>query len=221
MEKTKTTKLVVSGMMISLGTILSLIKIYEMPFGGTVTAFSMVPVVLVSYIYGVKWGMFTSLIYSLLQLICGVATGIVSRMFLPGDEQMVLSAAITICILDYVLAYFVLGFGGMFKGKFKSETSEIVFGSIVAVILRWVMHIISGYIFYGAWAEWFFGDATGLAGIPVFENVCKWVMENVTGNSLALLYSVVYNGAYMVPELVLTAAFAPFIYRVLKNTKKI
>lgn len=221
MEKTKTTKLVVSGMMISLGTILSLLKLYELPFGGTVTVASMVPVILVSYIYGVKWGMFTSLIYSLLQLICGVATGIVSRMFLPGDEQMVLSAAISICILDYILAYFVLGFGGMFKGKFKQKSTEIILGSAVAVTLRWVMHVISGYIFYGAWAEWFFGDVTGLAGIPAFEGICSWVMENVSGNALALLYSAVYNGAYMLPELIITMVFAPFIYSVLVRTKRI
>ena len=221
MEKTKTTKLVVSGMMISLGTILSMLKLYELPFGGTVTVCSMVPVVLVGYIYGVKWGMFTSLVYSVLQLICGVATGIISRMFLPGDEQMALGAAISICVLDYILAYFVLGFGGVFKGKFKSVTLEIVLGSAVAVALRWVMHVISGYIFYGAWAEWFFGDVTGLAGISAFGGICKWVMENVSGNALALLYSAVYNAAYIVPELILTVIFAPFIYNILKNTKKI
>ncbi len=221
MEKTKTNKLVISGMMVALGTILSLLKLYELPFGGTVTIASMVPMVLVGYMYGVRWGMFTSLIYSLLQLICGISTGIISKMFLPGDEQMAFGAAITICLFDYILAYLVLGVAGMFKGKLKRAGTEIVLGSIVALVLRWLMHTISGYIFYGAWAGWFFGDSTGLAGIKAFEGFCTWVMENVQGNALSLLYSVIYNGAYMVPEIIITAIITPVIYAVMKRNKNI
>ena len=213
----KTNKLVVSAMMVALGTILSLLKLYELPFGGTVTVASMVPVVLVSCIYGVKWGLFTSFIYSLLQLVCGVATGIITKMFLPGNEQMVLTAAITICLLDYVLAYLVLGLGGIFKNKLKSRTLEVVSGTVVAVFLRWVMHVISGFVFYGAWAEWFFADSTGLAGVEFMQGFCSWVMENMQGGALALFYSMVYNGAYMLPELIITAIFAPIVYKALRG----
>lgn len=213
----KTNKMVISAMMVALGTILSLLKLFELPFGGTVTVASMVPVVLVAYLYGTKWGLFTSFVYSVLQLVCGVATGIISRMFLPGEEQMALSAAISICVIDYVLAYVVLGFGGIFKNKFKHRTSEIVLGVVVALCLRWIMHTISGYIFYGAWAEWFFGDVTGLAGISFMQDFCSWVMANMSGKGLALFYSVVYNGAYMIPEILITALLAPLVYGALKR----
>ncbi len=215
--KGKTNKMVISAMMVALGTILSLFKLYELPFGGTVTVASMVPVVLVAYIYGTKWGLFTSFIYSLLQLVCGIATGIVSRMFLPGDEQMVFSVAISICIFDYVLAYLALGFGGIFKNKLKHKSAEIALGVVVALSLRWVMHIISGYIFYGAWAEWFFADSTGLAQIGFMKGFCSWVMANMSGKGLALFYSVVYNGAYMLPEIIITVLLAPLVYGALKR----
>ena len=217
--KKSTNKMVVSGMMIALGSILSMLKLYELPFGGTVTVASMVPVVLVGYIYGVKWGLFTSFIYSVLQLILGVATGIVSRMFLPGDEQMVLTAAISICVLDYILAYVMLGFGGVFKGKMKSKQMEIVLGAALCIFLCWVMHTLSGFIFYGAWAEWFFSDAaTGLAQIPALTGFCNWVLSTMNGKTLALFYSMVYNGAYMLPELVITAVFAPVVFGALKRS---
>jgi len=217
--KGKTNKMVISAMMVALGTILSLLKLFELPFGGTVTVASMVPVVLVAYLYGTKWGLFTSFVYSVLQLVCGVASGIVSRMFLPGEEQMAISSAILICIFDYILAYVALGFGGIFKDKFKHRTTEIVLGVVVALSLRWAMHTLSGFIFYGAWAEWFFGDSTGLAGVGFMKGFCDWVMANMSGKGLALFYSVVYNGAYMVPEIIITAVLAPLVYGALKRTK--
>lgn len=215
--KGKTKQMVISAMLVAMGTILSLLVLYELPFGGTVTVASMVPIVLTAYIYGTKWGLFTSFVYSLLQLVCGLATGIVTKMFLPGSEQMALGSAVLICIFDYLLAYVVLGFGGIFKNKFKHRHTEIVLGSVVAVSLRWLMHTVSGSIFYGAWAEWFFSDASGLAGISFMKGFCEWVMEHITGTGLAVFYSVVYNGAYMLPEIVITALLAPLVYSALKR----
>lgn len=218
---TKTNKLVVSAMMLALAAILSMLKLFEMPFGGTITVASMVPVVLIGYLYGTKWGLFSAFIYGILQLILGVATGIVSRMFLPGDEQMALAAAISICLLDYILAYLMLGLGGIFKDKFGKQPLEIALGAVVATVLCWVMHVISGFIFYGAWAEWFFSDSTGLSQISAFKGFCEWVMNNIHGGTLALFYSAVYNAAYMLPETIITAVFAPVIYAVIKkNVKK-
>ncbi len=217
MTKTNTKQLVVSALMIAIGTVLSMLKLFELPFGGTVTVASMVPVVLLGYIYGTRWGLFSAFIYSVLQLVLGVATGIVSTMFLPGEEQMALWMALSICILDYILAYVVLGFGGLFKGKLKSAGLEISLGAILSVFLRLVMHTISGFIFYGAWAEWFFSGEGGLADISFLSGFCTWVMENIQGKGLSLFYSVIYNSAYMLPELIITAIVAPIIYRAIKK----
>ena len=60
------------AMMIALATVLSLIKIWEMPYGGSVTLFSMLPIVLMSYRHGAKWGLLTAFAHSILQLIMGI-----------------------------------------------------------------------------------------------------------------------------------------------------
>ena len=57
----KTKKLVVSALMLALSFVLSLIKIYELPWGGSVTLFSMLPIILVGYMYGNTWGIFNGI----------------------------------------------------------------------------------------------------------------------------------------------------------------
>ena len=69
---TKTRIMVECALMIALGTILANIKIYELPNGGSITLFSMVPFILVSFRHGVKWGLFTGFVNSLLQMLLGM-----------------------------------------------------------------------------------------------------------------------------------------------------
>lgn len=64
----KTRTLVECALMIALGTVLANIKIYELPNGGSVTLFSMLPFILISFRHGVKWGLFTGFVNSLLQM---------------------------------------------------------------------------------------------------------------------------------------------------------
>ena len=217
----KTKKIIISSLLIAIATILSLIKVFELPFGGTITIASMTPIVIISYIYGTKWGLFSAFVYSLIQLVCGIGTGIVSKMFLPGEEQMLLWQAISICILDYLFAYLALGFGGIFKGKLKSSSIEIILGSIVAITLCWAMHTLSGFIFYGSWAEWFFSDSTGLSQIAFTKPFCDFVITHISGSGLALFYSIIYNGAYMVPEMVITAITSPIVYQAVRRSRMI
>lgn len=213
----KTKKLVTTAMMLAIAVLLSLVQIFKLPFGGSVTLVSMMPIVIVSYMYGVKWGFFTAFAYSILQMLTGMDT--VSAFFLPGDSQMALGAALCVCLIDYVLAYTMLGTAGVFKGKFKNSTLEICLGTVVALFLRYIMHIISGAIFFGAWAEWFFADGTGLMQISALKGFCSWVMNNITGGSLAVFYSIVYNGSYMIPEIIITAIVTPIVYKVLEKSK--
>ena len=65
-------KLTVSAVFISLATVLSLIKVIEMPLGGSVTLLSMLPIVMLSVMFGLKWGFGAAFVYSLAQLAMGL-----------------------------------------------------------------------------------------------------------------------------------------------------
>jgi len=211
----KTKKIVTSAMLIAFALILSFVQIFVLPFGGSITLVSMLPVILAGYLFGTKTGLIAAFAYSVLQMIAGFGT--VSAFFLPGDSQMAPFAAISICLIDYVFAYTVLGLGGVFRPYCKKEISSMVLGVFLTITLRYIMHIISGYIFFGQWAEWFFSDSTGLSQITVFKGFCDWVMNNLSGNGLALVYSVTYNGAYMIPELIITLAVTPIVFKAIRK----
>ena len=193
-------------MMLAVATVLAFICAYipflNFPFGGGLTIASMLPIVLVSYMYGVKWGLFTGGIYSLIQMLMGHGT--VVAMFLPNDDAYQGAVrAILICFLDYVVAYTVIGIGGIFRKRIKNNTVALCLGAVVALTARYAVHIVSGAIFYGAFAEWFFTD-TVLAELAF----SKWIMESLSGGLLAFVYSAIYNGCYMIPEIIITAAVA-------------
>jgi len=198
----KTKRLVTTAMLIAIGTVLSIFQPFQLPFGGGITIASMLPVVIIAYCYGTRWGLFSAFIFSLMQLLLGLKT--VSAFFLPGESQMVLYKAVLICLLDYILAYTVLGFGGIFKKRVKSGICALTLGAIFAPFLRYIVHIISGAIFFGSWAEWFFTQ-------DGFYAIGKTIMETFSGNGLALIYSIFYNGTYMLPEIIITALLAPLV----------
>ncbi len=205
MKKQSTVRLVESALLIAIAAVLELISKalgLELPFGGTITLASMFPIVLIAYKYGTKWGLLSGFTYSLVQMLLGAKT--VSAMFLPGDDQMVLWQAICICLLDYVLAYTLLGLGGIFKGKFKKPAAELALGAFVALLLRYLVHIVSGAIFYGAYAEWFFTQEG-------FYSIGEKILGTFSGSSLAIAYSIFYNGLYMVPEIILTTVVAAIL----------
>ena len=205
MKKQSTVRLVESALLIAIAAVLELISKalgLELPFGGTITLASMFPIVLIAYKYGTKWGLLSGFTYSLVQMLLGAKT--VSAMFLPGDDQMVLWQAICICLLDYVLAYTLLGLGGIFKGKFKKPAAELALGAFVALLLRCLVHIVSGAIFYGAYAEWFFTQEG-------FYSIGEKILGTFSGSSLAIAYSIFYNGLYMVPEIILTTVVAAIL----------
>src|SRR5699024_7280136 len=106
MSKTysKTRILVECALMIALGTVLANIKIYELANGGSVTLFSMVPFILVSFRHGAKWGLFTGFVNSLLQMLLGFYAP-------PAPGLLPLFGMI---MLDYVLAFSLLGLACVF-----------------------------------------------------------------------------------------------------------
>ena len=204
MKKERVHMLVESAMLLTLGAVLELVSkfvIPEMPFGGQLTLASMLPMVLISYRYGVKWGLFSGVVYSLLQMGLGVKT--VTAAFQAdyfGDGVMIMNAIIMV-FLDYVLAYTLLGLGGVFRNKIKRPGVSLMCGSLVALMARYVAHILSGYILFAGWAEWFFTQD----GFPAWG---AKLVESVSPGVLGFLYSVVYNGMYMIPEIIITAVAA-------------
>lgn len=214
---TKTRRLTESAMLLAVAIVLELVSkmfIPELPFGGQVTLVSMLPVVLISYRHGVKWGLVAGVGYALLEMALGAKT--VAAAFQPGyfgDGTMIVNALI-MCLLDYLVAFTVLGLGGLFRDRIRSAGAGLAVGAVVALGARYVAHIASGYILFSGWAEWFFTQE----GFPAWG---ASLVEALSPEMLGLVYSVVYNGMYMVPELLLTAVAALLIAKIPGIVKKI
>ena len=192
-----------------LAMVCALIPFLNLPFGGGFTVASMLPVVIISYMYGMKWGFFSAAIYSVIQVVMDLYLGKGSTLialFMPNSEDfMGIGAAIAILIIDYLVAYTLLGFGGAFR-KMKNKTLALTLGVVLALSLRYLAHIVSGYIFYGAWAEWFFTQDN-------FYAIGGWILDTFSGEGLAIVYSIFYNGLYMIPEIIITAVAAVIVSR--------
>ena len=116
MKKLTTRQLVESALMVAVATVLSLLKI-DLPFGGGVTLASMLPIILISHRYGFKWGLFTAFVYSVLQLILGVDNvGYATSAFMAAG----------VVVLDYILAYTVLGLSGLFGSDESGESGDFM-----------------------------------------------------------------------------------------------
>ena len=214
-------RITLSAVMLALSTVLALvcalIPFLNLPFGGCITIASALPIIIISYMYGIKHGLFTSFAFALIQIVCDLLLGhssLILALFTPESEDFGgFTMAIFVLLLDYLLAYSVLGLGGMFRDKLK-KGAALSLGAVVALALRYLSHVISGAIFYGAWAEWFFTDT-----IAAEWGISKWIMTNMSGASLSVAYSLVYNACYMLPEIIITAALAVVIARI-PNIKK-
>lgn len=213
----KTKKLTESAMLLAVAIVLELVSkmfIPEMPFGGQVTLASMLPVVLISYRHGVRWGLISGLCYAMIEMAIGART--VAAAFQPGyfgDGVMLLNAFI-MCILDYLVAFTVLGLGGIFRNRIKHPGAALMCGSLVALGGRYLAHIASGYILFAGWAEWFFTQD----GFPGWGAA---LVAALSPEALGLVYSIVYNGFYMIPEMIVTAAASLLIARVPQIVQKV
>ena len=126
-----TKKMVFCAMAIALATVTSFIKFAQLPFGGSITLFSMFFVALVGWLYGPKLGLITGLAYGVLQLITGP--------YIYAPLQV---------LLDYPLAFGALGLSGFFWRR----KNGLIIGYVVGVIGRYVCHVLSGYIFFAEYA---------------------------------------------------------------------
>lgn len=198
------------AIMLALAIVLELVSkmiIPEMPFGGQITLVSMLPVVLISYRYGMKWGFVTAFAYALLEMMLGAKT--VSAAFQPGyfGDGVMIANAVVMCALDYLVAFTALGLGGVFRKKIRNNGLALMCGSLVALGVRYAAHVVSGYILFSGWAAWFFTQE----GFPLWG---AKLVESLSPDALGFVYSLVYNGMYMVPEMISTALVALVIAKI-------
>ena len=161
-ESNRTQILAEIAIFIALGTALSFVTFVVFPQGGSVTAGSMVPILWLALRRGPKIGIFAGIVYGLVQL------AVFPQVYYPLQ-----------ILLDYPLAFGCLGLAGFFK-------KYALVGVVVGVTGRFVMHLVSGAVFFAEFAP---------AGLN------PWV------------YSALYNGSYMLPELLISVFFIYMLQR--------
>ena len=170
-----------SAVLLALSIALSYVQFLKLPFDGTVTPASMLPLMLISVKYGPKWGVFPAFIYSWFQILQG-------GVFAWGLTVPMLLASL---FLDYLLAFTVLGFAGIFR---RHGVGGMIGGITLVCVLRFAIHFIAGVVLWANFEEFVaFGQS--------------WVGHPV-------LYSLVYNGSYMLPETMICIAVSVLILSV-------
>ena len=187
MKNSKTLMIVEAAVMIALATVLSLIKVYKLPWGGSITLLSMLPICMFSIKYGVVRGLFVSFGYAVVQVLLDLGE-VLSWGLTPGT-------LIACFALDYILAYTVIGVAGMFRTK---KLPGWIAGTVIALALRFAAHFLSGVLIWHSFGDLWDGFST----------------EN------EFIYSALYNGSYMLPEIIFTVIGAVILFSV-PQTKKI
>ena len=129
--------------MLALSIVLAEFAVIKLPYGGSVTLFSQLPVLLVSYRYGIKWGMGAGLTLAVSQIIFGF------------ENFSYVSGVAAYCILvlcDYVIAFTALGAGGIFRRVFKNQTASLAAGGAACSLIRLMCHFISGVTIWQSYA---------------------------------------------------------------------
>ena len=158
-------KLTESAIMLAIATVLSLIKLADLPYGGSVTIASMLPVIIISYRHGIKWGLLTGLADGAMQLILGI--NILSY-------ATTWQAGVAIIMLDYIVAFAVAGLGGIFKKSAKQPVA-LTLGALLTGILRFICHVISGAT---VWAGLSIPDSAAL-GYSLSYNATYMIPETI------------------------------------------
>lgn len=170
----KTKKITTCALLVSSAAILVWIsKLIPSPWlqGGSVTLASSVPIIAAAVIFGVKWGLCTSFVFALIQMMSG---------FYPPPAGTFADYTLVV-LLDYILAFGVYGLAGLFCKKNKSAAVPV--SGFIVMCMRYVCHILSGILIWGAYAE----------------------------NRSVLSYSLIYNGTYMIPEIIISTVMLVFL----------
>ncbi len=161
-KKQKNTKLsakrlAVCGVAIAMGFVLSYVK-FELPYGGSVTAFSMLCICIIGYFYGIKAGLLSAVAYSILQ-------------FIQTGSSYMLSPMQICC--DYFFAFTALGITGFFYKKDK-----LIPAYFLAIMVRGLFHTIGGYLYWMDYMPENFPQSLA-ALYPVIYNYSYILIEGV------------------------------------------
>lgn len=163
------------AVMVAIAQILSYIKLWEMPWGGSVVL-AMVPIIL----YAVRWGLGQGLLAA---FVFGVLQFMFDGGFAIGWQSI---------IGDYLLAFTVLGLAGLFHGK----KGGIFVGTLVGGAARFLVHYVVGATI---WAEYMPEEFFGMT------MTTPWI------------YSLLYNLAYMLPNILITLVIFALLYKPMKK----
>ena len=130
-KKADTKAMVTSAVLVALSIALNQVIIFRMPQGGSITAFSMLPIAVCAYIYGVRRG-----------VMAGMCVGLIDLIFNPYVIHPIQM------LLDYPLAFGALGFSGLLRNR----KSGLISGYIVGLLSRYLCSVLSGIIFFGQYA---------------------------------------------------------------------
>lgn len=125
-QKTNIRALTYGALCVSLSFLLSYIKLFSAPQGGSVTLASMLPIMLYASMFGTKRGLLAGLVYGLLQFI--------------QKPEIYHWAQV---LLDYPLAFTLIGLAGL-PGKLKL----LPVGTLIGGFARYVVHTVSGFLFF-------------------------------------------------------------------------
>lgn len=171
-----TTRMLAEGaLLVAAAQILSFVKLYELPNGGSLTP-AMLPILL----FAVRWGLGDG-------LMAGFVFGVLQFMFDGGFALGWQSI-----IGDYLVAFMALGLAGLFRGK----KSGIFWGTVVGCFARFLVHYVVGATI---WAEWMPEEFFGMT------MTTPW------------FYSLLYNGSYMLPNMLLALVLAAALYRPMRR----
>ncbi len=130
-KKADTKAMVTSAILVALAIALNQLVLFRMPQGGSITAFSMLPIVVCAYFYGVRRG-----------LKAGMCVGLIDLIFNPYVIHPIQM------LLDYPLAYGALAFAGLMRAR----KFGLITGYAVGVLCRYLCAVLSGIIFFGQYA---------------------------------------------------------------------
>lgn len=130
----KTRMLTEAAIMLAFATTLSIVKILELPYGGSVTVACMLPIIIIAYRYGVKFGLITAFVFGVIQQIIGLKT---------LSYVTTWQSVVAVIALDYIIAFTVIGLGGVFR-KMSSQANGLMLGTLLVCALRFICHVISG-----------------------------------------------------------------------------
>ncbi len=131
-QKTGTKTMVVSALLVGLSIVLTRITIYSLPQGGSVSLFGMLPIVICAYFFGTRRA-----------VMCGMCVGMIDLIFKPYVIHPIQ------LLLDYPLAFGAIGFAGLI---FMAKKDGLIPAYLFGVLCRYICAVISGVVFFGAYA---------------------------------------------------------------------